>query len=38
MMFLLESNEAHSIKQWDGLLSNVMGLIFTETEVAASAA
>jgi hypothetical protein len=38
MMFLLEANEAHTIKQWDGLLSNVMGYIFIEKDAAASAA
>jgi tetratricopeptide (TPR) repeat protein len=37
MMFLLESQDAHTIKQWDGLLSNVMGLIFPEPPKAAAA-
>ena len=37
MMFLLESQDAHSIKQWDGLLSNVMGLVFPEPPKAAAA-
>ena len=37
MMFLLESEEAHKIKQWDGLMSNVLGLIFTDHAVAAAA-
>lgn len=30
MMVLLESNEAHRITQWDGLLTNVSSLICTE--------
>jgi hypothetical protein len=38
MMFLLEANEAHTIKQWDGLLSNVMGYIFIQKDAAAPAA
>jgi hypothetical protein len=37
MMFLLESEEAQKIQQWDGLMSNVLGLIFTEHAVAAAA-
>jgi hypothetical protein len=37
MMFLLESEEAQKIQQWDGLMSNVLGLIFTEQAVAAAA-
>jgi hypothetical protein len=35
MMFLLEANEAHAIKQWDGHLSNVMGYIFIQKDAAA---
>ena len=38
MMYLLESDEAKTIKQWDGLLSNVMDRMFKEQEVAAPAA
>ena len=38
MMFLLESDDARTIKQWDGLLSNVIGLIFKEPCSVASAA
>ncbi|KAG7337956.1 expressed tetratricopeptide repeat protein [Nitzschia inconspicua] len=38
MMYLLESDEARTIKQWDGLLSNVMDSIFKVQEVAAPAA
>ncbi|KAG7348627.1 hypothetical protein IV203_017332 [Nitzschia inconspicua] len=38
MMYLLESDEAKTIKQWDGLLSNVMDSIFKVQEVAAPAA
>lgn len=38
MMYLLESDEAKSIKQWDGLLSNVMDRIFKEQVIAAPAA
>ena len=38
MMFLLESNEAGNIKQWDGLLSNVMDVIFVQKDAVASAA
>jgi hypothetical protein len=38
MMYLLESDEAKTIKQWDGLLSNVMDRMFHESQVAAPAA
>jgi hypothetical protein len=38
MMYLLESDEAKTIKQWDGLLSNVMDRMFKDHEVAAPAA
>jgi hypothetical protein len=38
MMYLLESDEAKTIKQWDGLFSNVMDRIFREQKVAAPAA
>jgi hypothetical protein len=38
MMFLLECDEAHTIKQWDGFISNVMFLIFTEQQPIAPAA
>jgi hypothetical protein len=38
MMYLLESDEAKTIKQWDGLLSNVMDRMFTDGKVAAPAA
>jgi hypothetical protein len=38
MMFLLEADEARTIKQWDGLLSNVMGCIFSEQGDVAAAA
>jgi hypothetical protein len=37
MMLLHESKESHKIKQWDGLVSNVLGLIFTDPAVAAAA-
>jgi hypothetical protein len=38
MMYLLESDEAKTIKQWDGLFSNVIKRMFVETQVAAPAA
>lgn len=38
MMYLLESDEAKTIKQWDGMLSNVIEMMFKEQIVAASAA
>jgi hypothetical protein len=38
MMLLVESDEARAIKRWDGLMSNVMGLIFAQPPCAARAA
>lgn len=39
MMYLMDSNESQSIKEWDGLLSNVMDILFKEhSKVAAPAA
>merc|ERR1712238_274523 len=40
MMYLLDCNfDSHSIKQWDGLFSNAMDILFKHTyEIAAAAA
>merc|ERR1712176_251847 len=42
MMYLTDSNESRNVKQWDGLLSNVMDILFFKKkamyEVAAPAA
>merc|ERR1712238_184144 len=38
MMYLMDSNESQSIKEWDGLLSNAMDILKIGNEVAASAA
>lgn len=39
MMYLLDSNESQSVKEWDGLLSNVMDILFEQhREIAAPAA
>jgi hypothetical protein len=38
MMYLQESDEAKSIRQWEDLFSNVMDMMFKEQVVAASAA
>lgn len=38
MMYLQESDEAKTIRQWEGLFSNVMDMMFKEQVVAASAA
>lgn len=39
MMYLMDSNESHTVKEWDGLLSNVMDILFQQhREIAAPAA
>jgi len=39
MMYLMDSNESHTVKEWDGLLSNVMEILFQQhREIAAPAA
>jgi len=38
MMYLMDSNESQSIKEWDGLLSNAMDILKIGNEVAAPAA
>merc|ERR1712085_160993 len=38
MMYLMDSNESQSIKEWDGLLSNAMDILKIGNEVAACAA
>jgi len=38
MMYLMDSNEAHSITEWDGLLANAMDILKIGNAVAASAA
>merc|ERR1740139_1050481 len=38
MMYLMDSNESQSIKEWDGLLSNAIDILKIGNEVAASAA
>jgi len=39
MMYLMDSNESHTVKEWDGLLSNVMDILFQQhSEIAAPAA
>jgi len=39
MMYLVDSNESQAIEEWDGLLSNVMEILFKEQcEIAAPAA
>jgi len=39
MMYLMDSNESQSVKEWDGLLSNVMDILFQQhREIAAPAA
>ena len=38
MMFLLEADDARKIKQWDGLLSNVLSYVYHDSKVAAPAA
>ena len=39
MMYLMDSHESQTVKEWDGLLSNVMDILFEQhREVAAPAA
>ena len=39
MMYLMDSNESQTVKEWDGLLSNVMDILFQQhRDIAASAA
>ena len=39
MIYLMDSNESHTVKEWDGLLSNVMDILFQQhSEIAAPAA
>ena len=39
MMYLMDSNESHTVKEWDGLLSNVMDILFQQQrKIAAPAA
>jgi len=39
MMYLMDSNESHTVKEWDGLLLNVMDILFQQhREIAAPAA
>jgi hypothetical protein len=39
MMYLMDSNASHTVKEWDGLLSNVMDILFQQhREIAAPAA
>merc|ERR1712007_80943 len=39
MMYLVDTNESQAIKEWDGLISNVMEILFREErEIAAPAA
>merc|ERR1712194_123186 len=38
MMYLMDSKESHSIKEWDGLLANAMDILKIGNKVAASAA
>jgi len=33
MMYLTDSNESSNVKQWDGLLSNVMDILFFKKKV-----
>merc|ERR1712194_993423 len=38
MMYVMDSKESHSIKEWDGLLANAMDILQIGNKVAASAA